>query len=242
MLSSSGLRPARTFAIAFKPSIIAPSATVTPFSTCTIPAIPTPNAQRPLFAPQNSKSSLSHPIRFASTASPASASSPSPHDPSPAPAAGQLTWNRFLELRRTRRKISVVASSFSAVTTTFFGLKAFMQGGYDATLSASLGIDPILAAGFSTIGFMAMGWLIGPFFGGALFNARYAGIRKDIESKERAFYDRIKRHRVDPTSSSMANPVPDYYGEKIGSVADYRRWLKDQRAFNLKRGSYQGNK
>jgi import inner membrane translocase subunit TIM23 len=56
------------------------------------------------------------------------------------------------------------------------------------------------------------------------------------EQKEREFYDRIKKHRVDPTSSSMANPVPDYYGEKIGSVADYRRWLKDQRAFNLKRG------
>jgi import inner membrane translocase subunit TIM23 len=29
--------------------------------------------------------------------------------------------------------------------------------------------------------------------------------------------------------------VPDYYGEKIGSVMDYRRWLKDQQAFNLKR-------
>ena len=56
-----------------------------------------------------------------------------------------------------------------------------MQGGYDATLSASLGIDPLLAAGLSTMGFMAAGWLIGPFFGGAIFNARYAGIRKDIE-------------------------------------------------------------
>jgi len=29
--------------------------------------------------------------------------------------------------------------------------------------------------------------------------------------------------------------VPDYYGEKIGSVADYRRWLKDQRAFTRKK-------
>jgi len=33
----------------------------------------------------------------------------------------------------------------------------------------------------------------------------------------------------------MQNPVPDYYGEKIGSVADYWRWLKDQRAFERKR-------
>jgi len=54
--------------------------------------------------------------------------------------------------------------------------------------------------------------------------------------KEREFYNRIKKYRVDPANSSIQNPVPDFYGEKIGSVADYRRWLKDQRAFNLKRG------
>jgi mitochondrial import inner membrane translocase subunit TIM23 len=57
-----------------------------------------------------------------------------------------------------------------------------------------------------------------------------------IESqKEKEFFARIKKYRVDPTTSSLGNPVPDYYGEKIGSVMDYRRWLKDQRAFNLKR-------
>jgi len=33
----------------------------------------------------------------------------------------------------------------------------------------------------------------------------------------------------------MSNPVPDYYGEKIGSVADFRNWMKDQRAYNKKR-------
>lgn len=52
--------------------------------------------------------------------------------------------------------------------------------------------------------------------------------------KEKQFFQRIKKFRVDPTQSSLNNPVPDFYGEKIGSVADYRRWLKDQRAFNLK--------
>ena len=29
--------------------------------------------------------------------------------------------------------------------------------------------------------------------------------------------------------------VPDFYGEKIQSVAGYRRWLKDQRAFTKKK-------
>lgn len=57
-----------------------------------------------------------------------------------------------------------------------------------------------------------------------------------LSQKEREFYARIKKFRVDPSVSSMQNPVPDYYGEKIGSVTGYRRWLKDQRAFRLKRG------
>lgn len=60
-----------------------------------------------------------------------------------------------------------------------------------------------------------------------------------VLQKDSAFFNRIKRHRVDPSVSSLANPPPDYYGEKIGSVAGYRRWMKDQRAFNLKTGRHQ---
>lgn len=56
--------------------------------------------------------------------------------------------------------------------------------------------------------------------------------------KEKQFYQRIKRYRADPASQSMANPVPDYYGEKVDSVAAYRQWLKDQRGFTKKRQSY----
>jgi import inner membrane translocase subunit TIM23 len=32
--------------------------------------------------------------------------------------------------------------------------------------------------------------------------------------------------------------VPDFYGEKISSVAGYRQWLKDQRAYNKKRTTF----
>lgn len=93
--------------------------------------------------------------------------------------------------------------------------------------------------------FVAFSLLFAPKYLPCFNTARFCGASLLIAvalQKEREFYTRIKRHRVDPTSSSIANPVPDYYGEKIGSVADYRRWLKDQRAFNLKRGAYQGNK
>ena len=56
--------------------------------------------------------------------------------------------------------------------------------------------------------------------------------------KDRDFYERIKRHRVDPSSQSYSNPVPDYYGEKIGSVKEFRNWMKDQRAYNKKRQNF----
>ena len=37
------------------------------------------------------------------------------------------------------------------------------------------------------------------------------------------------------SEANMFTLVPDFYGEKISSVAGYRQWLKDQRAFNRKK-------
>jgi len=52
--------------------------------------------------------------------------------------------------------------------------------------------------------------------------------------REREFLQHIKKNRVDPSFQSFRNPVPDYYGEKIGSIKQYKQWLKDQRAYNRK--------
>jgi len=79
---------------------------------------------------------------------------------------------------------------------------------------------------------------MGPIVGTGIFNLRNRRVRKEMDEKEKEFYKRVRRYRVDPSASSMANPVPDYYGEKIASVAGYRQWLKDQRAFNKKRQTY----
>ncbi len=59
-----------------------------------------------------------------------------------------------------------------------------------------------------------------------------------VVQKESQFFTRVKKNRVDPSASSAGNPVPDFYGEKIQSVAGYRQWLKDQRAFNKKRTTF----
>lgn len=99
------------------------------------------------------------------------------------------------------------------------------------------GLDPMIVLGVSTFAVAAGGWLCGPSFGTALFKtwAGRRGWNQPIVEKEKSFFARVKRYRADPASSSPQNPIPDYYGEKIGSVKDYRRWLKDQRAFNLKK-------
>ncbi|KIW03291.1 uncharacterized protein PV09_05504 [Verruconis gallopava] len=144
-----------------------------------------------------------------------------------------LTWNRFLELRKTRRRISLVASIICAAGGAAIGITVLSTSDFDIM---QFGIDPTFVIGGAFIGSALLGWLMGPFFGTAAFNLTYRSLTPQIAQKEKEFYNRIKKFRVDPTSSSMQNPVPDYYGEKIGSVADYRRWLKDQRAFNLKRG------
>ncbi|KAF2013638.1 hypothetical protein BU24DRAFT_424637 [Aaosphaeria arxii CBS 175.79] len=203
MLSSSGLLPARTFAVAFKPAIIAPC--TASFTSCARPASFKQQqiAQHPAISSSIRRSPTTLSIRQASTTAPASSTTSQPSSTS-----GTLTWNRFLELRRTRRKISVVASSVSALATTYFGLQQFIQGGYDSILSAQLGIDPILTAGFTSIGLLAVGWLIGPFFGGAVFNMRYASLRGDIvnvsldDSSRRASF----HHDPGPTSTNRYLP------------------------------------
>ena len=44
--------------------------------------------------------------------------------------------------------------------------------------------------------------------GTAVFNWRNRKFRAQMDEKEKEFYRRIKRYRVDPSASSMANPVP----------------------------------
>jgi import inner membrane translocase subunit TIM23 len=66
----------------------------------------------------------------------------------------------------------------------------------------------------------------------------FANVESFYAQKEKEFFDRIRRFRVDPSTNSISNPVPDYYGEKIGSVQGYRNWLKDQRAYNRKRRNF----
>ncbi|GAB7359352.1 hypothetical protein MBLNU230_g6003t1 [Neophaeotheca triangularis] len=148
-----------------------------------------------------------------------------------------LTWNRFFDLRKKRRFINLGASAASAAVTVAFTAPLIANNDIDSWGAQTFGLDPVIVLGLATFSVAGAGWMCGPSFGNIGFTlwAGRRGWNKLIAEKEKSFYARIKRYRADPASSSPQNPIPDYYGEKIASVKDYRRWLKDQRAFNLKK-------
>ncbi|KXT09841.1 hypothetical protein AC579_9299 [Pseudocercospora musae] len=148
-----------------------------------------------------------------------------------------LTWDRFFDMRRRRRWINLGCSVLTTVATVSVAAPLIAQADFDNWGAQISGLAPIVVLGITTFTVAAGGWLCGPSFGNLMFSlwAGRRGWRAGIAEKEKSFYARIKRYRADASTSSPQNPVPDYYGEKIGSVKDYRRWLKDQRAFNLKK-------
>ncbi|EPQ61874.1 Bgt-259 [Blumeria graminis f. sp. tritici] len=148
-----------------------------------------------------------------------------------------LDWNTFFQLRKKRRWYQQGLSIGSSIGGVVGGAQVLTSYDIDA-LVAQFPLDPFISLGLITCLFGGVGWLFGPVVGTAMFNFKNRTWKNEIDNKEREFYKRVRKHRVDPSNSSIANPVPDYYGEKISSVASYRQWLKDCRAFNKKRTTY----
>ncbi|KAK2042329.1 Pam17-domain-containing protein [Colletotrichum somersetense] len=149
----------------------------------------------------------------------------------------KLDWETFFQLRKSRRRWQL---GFSVVS----GLGAFVGGagilatGVADPLVTQVPLDPFITMGLMTMAFGTLGWLVGPSIGSFVFYTLNKRWRNQMTIKEKEFFARIKKNRVDPSVSSVGNPVPDFYGEKISSVRGYRQWLKDQRAFNKKRVSF----
>ncbi|KAJ3083597.1 TIM23 complex component, partial [Quaeritorhiza haematococci] len=61
-------------------------------------------------------------------------------------------------------------------------------------------------------------------------------ILEALDARDAEFFDRIARNRPQDIRTNLQNPLPDYYGEKIKSVKDYREWLKKQREWKIKTG------
>jgi import inner membrane translocase subunit TIM23 len=149
------------------------------------------------------------------------------------PEHTKLPWNDYLHLRKQRHRAELIAS----VPSAFAGLVGGFS--YFATLEIDpsqlvFGLDPLLVYGGATVGCGALGWLLGPTFGSAGWKLVHRKKQSLIEEREREFYQHIKRVRPSPAKQSFSNPLPDFYCEKVGSLHEYRRWLRDIRIFKRK--------
>ncbi|GFP57860.1 hypothetical protein ACSS6W_007276 [Trichoderma asperelloides] len=160
-------------------------------------------------------------------------SSASTGGPGSAPA---LDWDSFFKLRLRRRRVQLLFSVATGLLGGAVGTVVLAEG-FAEPLIAQVPLDPFFTLGIMTMACAGMGWLVGPTLGNQVFYIINRRFKTQMMQKEGEFFARVKRHRADPTNSSAGNPVPDFYGEKIQSVAGYRRWLKDQRAFNKKKSA-----
>lgn len=145
----------------------------------------------------------------------------------------ELSWTDFFELRKQQRRINVGSSIFTAFLGCNISWAYLSTMEIDPTQSI-LGFDPlaVISAGIGASG--VLGYLLGPLIGSQLFNLTHKQKLKGFEQKNKEFLKRVIENRVDASSHSFSNPVPDYYGEKIGSLREYRQWLRDCHAFRRK--------
>lgn len=94
-------------------------------------------------------------------------------------------------------------------------------------------LDPLLVYGVATLSCTGLGWLLGPSLGNALFNLSHKSISEQLSLKDSDFHERIKKWRPNPQQlpPTVQNRLPDYYAEKVGSIKDYRKWLREQAEF-----------
>jgi len=142
-------------------------------------------------------------------------------------APNTLTWPEYLAIRAAKRKWEM-AATFPSILIGFGAGAAYFASLESDPTKPIMGIDPLYFYGFAIMGCGGLGYLIGPTIGSTFWRTTHRKTMSLIEAKDREFHKRIVKNRVDPSAQSPTNPVPDFYGEKIGSLHQYRQWLRDQ--------------
>ncbi|KAF8315203.1 mitochondrial import protein Pam17 [Clavulina sp. PMI_390] len=173
--------------------------------------------------------------RALATSSATNASANPTTSATPSNAGPLLPWSEYLAIRRGKRKWEIATTIPTTITafTTGFSYFGSLQPEPGTLI---MGIEPIwvyLAATIACAG-MCGGYLVGPLIGGSIWRMTHRKKVALIDAREREFHEHIVKNRVDPSRQSATNPVPDYYGENIGSLKDYRQWLRDQSKYRKK--------
>ncbi|KAG8796772.1 TIM23 complex component [Ceratobasidium sp. 428] len=144
-----------------------------------------------------------------------------------------LSWSEYLAIRKRKRRWEMATTIPSTFLAFGAGLAYFGSIESDPT-SLIFGVEPIYIYGLATVSCGGLGYLLGPTIGNSLWRMTHRQILPRIEARDTQFYQHIVKNRVDPSRQTATNPVPDFYGEKIGSLQGYRQWLRDQSRYRKK--------
>lgn len=145
----------------------------------------------------------------------------------------RLTWVDYFQLKKQNNRINTIAGVFTGLGGAFITLSYLGNIEIDVE-KPIMGFDPLMVMGGAVILGGLVGFLVGPFIGSSIFRLTNRAQLKQFELKNTEFLSRLRIKRPDPSSQSFSNPIPDYYGEKIYSLKDYKQWLRDCNAFRRK--------
>ncbi|EIW51814.1 Pam17-domain-containing protein [Trametes versicolor FP-101664 SS1] len=148
-----------------------------------------------------------------------------------------LPWQEYLSIRKQKRRWETAVTIPATALGFFAGISYFGNMEMDPS-KPIFNIDPMFVYGGATLGCAGLGYLLGPVIGSSIWRLTHRRTMKLIEQRDKEFHQHIVKNRVDPTAQSATNPVPDYYGEKIGSLHAYRQWLRDQSKFRKKASGF----
>ncbi|KAG0316771.1 TIM23 complex component [Linnemannia gamsii] len=147
-----------------------------------------------------------------------------------------MDWNTYFALRKTRRNYERAFMVPSALVSLLGAGYYFAQKDFDPT--PIFGMDQVIVYGIGTVAAGLVGLAMGPVIGNSVFRAANSRAKPLVDRMDTEFLKHIARNRADPAANSISNPIPDYYGEKIKSVSEYRSWLRKQREFRRKSTFY----
>lgn len=144
-----------------------------------------------------------------------------------------LNWVEYLNLKKQNNRINTAAS----VVTGLCGVAATLAylGNIEIDVEKPImGFDPFMVLGGGVFLGGGVGYMLGPFLGTSIFQLINRSTIKQFHLKDKIFLQKIKANRVNPSSQSFSNPVPDFYGERIYSLKGYKQWLRDCNAYRRK--------
>ncbi|KAJ1559908.1 TIM23 complex component [Cladochytrium tenue] len=165
------------------------------------------------------------------SATPSSSTGPSAPTAS---SSAALQWAEYFRLRRSL-KLSERTGAVAGGVGTFMASSYYLMAVADFDPEPIWGMDPSVLYGAGAFGMAFAGAAGGMLLGATAWRAlQGSSVLRAIDTRDRDFFERIKAVRPADVGLSLNNPLPDYYAEKVTSLADYRRWLRKMREYRIK--------